>query len=55
MKRENRKDITFCKIEVPKELWKNFKETINKNHTINEILIELIKKRIKEHGEKKTI
>jgi len=42
----------FFKLEVPKELWKDFKETINKNHTINDILLELIKKRVEEFNKK---
>ena len=45
-------NITFYKIEVPKNIWKEFKETITKNYTIQEILIELIKKRIEEFKKK---
>ncbi len=46
-------DLAFFKIEVPKPMWVDFKETITKNHTINNIILELIKKRIEEfNGDK---
>ena len=45
----NMDDIIFYKIEVPKEVWIDFKETITKNHTINEVLLNLIEKRIEEN------
>lgn len=45
-------DLKFYKIIVPEELWSEFKETINKNETINNILLELIKQRIEEFKKK---
>ena len=44
--------IKFFKLECPEEIWKDFKGTINKNYTINEILLELVKERIKKFKEK---
>lgn len=45
-------EIKFYKVEIPKNIWIEFKETITKNHTINEVFIELIKKRIEDFKEK---
>jgi len=35
-------------LRIDKELWQRFKGTVSKNETINEVLIRMIKKRIKE-------
>lgn len=45
-------NVVFFKLEVQKEIWTEFKETITKNHTIQEILIELIESRIKKFKDK---
>lgn len=46
---ENKENIIFFKLEVPTEIWEEFKKTMDKSCTINEVLIEMIKKRIKEN------
>lgn len=46
------KDLAFFKIEIPRGMWIDFKETITKNQTINNVIIELIKKRIDESKKK---
>ena len=40
--------LVFYKLEVKRELWEKFKETITKNQTINNVLLDLIKERIEK-------
>ena len=38
--------LVFYKLEVDRKLWEKFKETITKNQTINNVLLDLIRGRI---------
>jgi len=37
-------------ITVEDELWEKFKKTITKDKTINEVIVELIRQRVKKHA-----
>jgi hypothetical protein len=40
--------MTTYKLEVPDEKWTEFKETVSRNRTINEVIEEYIDQRIEE-------
>lgn len=41
--------MTKYTIKVDNDLWKKFKKTITKDRTINNVIVELIKRRINEN------
>ena len=42
--------MTKYMLTVEDELWKRFKQTITKDKTINQAIVELIKQRVEERG-----
>ncbi len=48
----NKEEITYP-IKIEKELWDKFKNKIPRSITLNEAIINLIKKEVEENGEKK--
>ena len=46
--KRNEKEMTKYTIEVDDETWKNFKETVSKNETLNDVIGELIKGQIQK-------
>lgn len=40
--------MTEYRLEVPDQLWKEFKESLNKTETLNEAIVELLKQEV-EH------
>jgi len=42
-------------LNVEKELWQKFKKTIQKDKTINDAIVELIKKKVEEEEAKNDI
>ena len=39
--------MTKYTITVDDELWSKFKETVNKNETLNDMIVKLIRERVK--------
>lgn len=37
-------------LKVDKELWTKFKDTVSKNQSINDVIVEMIKERIEKHA-----
>lgn len=45
--------MTQYRIEVPPELWKQFKQTLTKDDVINDTILEMIKERVERFKEEK--
>jgi hypothetical protein len=47
--------MTKYTITVEDELWEKFKQTVTKDRTINEAIVEMIRRRVEESDQKKSL